>query len=267
MQHQRGYKLALDLNNKQATLARKHAGAARWAYNWGLSRKKAAYAAGVLTPSAIDLHRSLNALKKTELPWMYEVSKCAPQEALRDRDKAFAHFFRKCALKKAGKWTGKCGYPSFKSRKRAIGGARLLGAIHIYEDAIQLPRLGLLRLKECGYLPAGAKVGSATISEQAGRWYVSVVLQTDVPEPAPATGDAIGVDLGIKAMAVCSDGVSFDSPKALRRNLTALRRCSRAHSPKLKGSRNRAKAKHKLARMHARIAIYGGTLCTKLRRQ
>src|SRR5512142_2298569 len=98
----RGYRVELDLNNEQITACKKHCGAARFAYNYGLSRKQEDYKAGKKTPYAADLHREINALKKTDLPWMYEVSKCAPQEALRDLDDAFKHFFRKCQLKKEG---------------------------------------------------------------------------------------------------------------------------------------------------------------------
>ena len=87
MQINRAYKYELDLNNVQRTACLKHAGAARFAFNWGLRRKKEAYAAGEKTPTAIDLHRELNVLKQSEIPWMYEVSKCAPQEALRDLDR------------------------------------------------------------------------------------------------------------------------------------------------------------------------------------
>lgn len=81
---QRAYKTELDLTNEQITACRKHAGAARWAYNWGLARKQEAYRATGTSPSAIDLHRELNALKQRAVPWMYEVSKGAPQEALQD---------------------------------------------------------------------------------------------------------------------------------------------------------------------------------------
>lgn len=114
----RGYKTELDLNNEQITACLKHAGCARKAYNWGLSRKEEARAAGLPMPNARQLHRELNVLKVTEFPYMYEVSKCAPQEALIDLDDAFKHFFRKVALKKQGKWRRKCGYPKFKSRKK-----------------------------------------------------------------------------------------------------------------------------------------------------
>src|SRR6266702_720790 len=139
-----GYKAELVVNNEQITCAKKHCGAARWAYNYGLGRKQEAYKAGLPTPYATDLHREINALKKTEIPWMYEVSKCAAQEALRDLDNGFKHFFRKVARKSQGKHKGKCGYPKFKSKKKGIGSARFTGAIHVYPDAIQLPRMGQL---------------------------------------------------------------------------------------------------------------------------
>ncbi len=254
MSEKQGYRAELDLNHEQMTLARKHCGAARFAYNYGLRRKQQAYKAGKKTPSAIDLHRELNALKKTDIPWAYEVSKCAMQEALRDLDNAFKHFFRKVALKKQGKHKGKCGYPKFKSKKKALGGARFTGSIRVYPDAIQLPRMGLLRLKECEYLPMNAHVGSATLSEKAGRWYVSICVHEEQAEPLPATGPIIGVDLGIKTLAACSDGRTFDNPKALRSRLNALKRASRAHSRKKKGSQNRKKAQRRLARVHARIS-------------
>ena len=89
----RAFKTELDLNNVQKTWCAQHAGAARFAYNWGLARKQAAYQAGEKTPTAIDLHRELNRLKKGELAWMYEVSKCAPQEVLRNLDQVMHIFF------------------------------------------------------------------------------------------------------------------------------------------------------------------------------
>ena len=98
MKTQRGFKTELDLNNKQRTACLRHAGAARFAYNFALRRKIEAFQAGEKVPSAIDLHRELNRLKQTDYPWLYETSKCAPQEALRDLDVAFANFFRRVAL-------------------------------------------------------------------------------------------------------------------------------------------------------------------------
>jgi len=174
----RAYTTELDLNNRQLTAGKRHAGVARFAYNWGLARKQEAYEVTGKSPSAIDLHRELNALKQTELPWMYEVSKCAPQEALRNLDNAFAHFYRRCKLKQEGKGRGKVGYPQRKTKKQGVGSLRLTGAIAIFPTAIQLPRLGRLRLKEREYLPlsgikvllSSIKVLAATVTEQAGHW-------------------------------------------------------------------------------------------------
>ena len=251
----RGYKTELDLNDRQRTACAKHAGAARYAYNWGLRRKIDAYESTGKSPTAIDLHRELNALKKTELAWMYEVSKCAPQEALRNLDRAFSHFFRRVMLKKRGKLKGPVGFPRFKSRKAGLGSFRLTGSIHVFEDSIQLPRLGRLRLKERGYLPtSGVKILSATVSEQAGRWFVSVQVEEEIPEPTLACGEPLGVDLGVKVLAMRSDGISYENPKALGRAQKKLRRLQRKLARQQKGSRNREKTRCRIARLHYRIA-------------
>ena len=266
----RAYRTELDLNDRQVTACKRHAGAARYAYNWGLRRKQEAYEATGKSPSAIDLHRELNALKKTELPWMYVVSKCAPQEALRNLDNAFAHFFRRCTLKREGKLTGKVGYPQPKTKKQGPGSFRLTGSIVIFPDAIQLPRLGRLRLKERGYLPTsgvmgasgvmrtsgttGVKVLSATVSEQAGHWYVSVQVEQQQQEVPINTGPVVGVDLGVKTLATLSDGTPIPNPTPLKRRLKKLKRLHRAVSRKQKGSKNRAKATRKLARQYHKVA-------------
>jgi putative transposase len=251
----RGYKTELDLNDGQRTACAKHAGAARYAYNWGLRRKIEAYETTGKGPTAMDLHRELNALKKTELTWMYEVSKCAPQEALRNLDQAFAHFFRRAKLKQQGKLNEPVGFPCFKSRKAGLGSFRLTGSICVFEDSIQLPRLGRLRLKERGYLPTGGvRILSATVSERAGHWFVSVQVEEEVPEPTPARGESIGVDLGVKTLATCSDGSGYENPKALEKAQKKLRRLQHKSARQKKGSRNREKTRRRIARLHYRIA-------------
>jgi len=250
----RAYKTELDLNNQQKTACVRHAGAARFAYNWGLARKQEAFARGDRTPSAIDLHRELNALKKNEFSWMYAVSKCAPQEALRDLDQAFAHFFRRVKEKRAGRHV-KVGFPRFKSRKKGLGSFRLTGAIHVFDQAIQLPRLGLLRLKERGYLPTSdVHILSATVSEKAGRWFVSLQVEMEIPDPLPVQKPVAGVDLGISRMAQVSDGSYFENPRALKQALAKLKRLQRVVSRRQPGSANRRKAVRQLARAHYRGA-------------
>ena len=251
----RAYKTELDPSNRVRTLLLKHAGARRWAYNWGLRRKIEDYEKSGKSPHAPALHRELNLLKNVGpeeggVPWMYEVSKCAPQEALRDLDEAFVNFFRRV------KEGGKPGFPRFKSKKRGVGGFRLTGTIKVFERHIQLPRLGRIRLKERGYLPFDhpqVHLLSATVSERAGRWYVSLQVEEEIDDrkPPQETG---GVDVGISALATLSDGEKFGNPRALAGAEQKLKRLQRAVSRKKKGSKNRRKAVRKLARAHARVA-------------
>ena len=185
---------------------------------------------------------------------MYEVSKCAPQESLRDLDKAFTNFFRRAQEKKAGK-KDSVGFPRFKSKKNGLGSFRLTGAIHVFDKLIQLPRLGKLRLQERCYLPvSGAHILSAMESEKAGRWFVSVQVEMNIPEFRSADRPVAGVDLGIKCMAQVSDGVYFENPRSLKSALTKLKRLQRVVSRRQKGSANRKKAVRQLARAHFRVA-------------
>jgi len=254
MQVVRGYKTELDLNNEERTACLKHAGAARFAYNWGLARSIEAYRTTGKRPTAIDLHKQLNALKPTDFPWLYEVSKCAMQEALRDLHTAYRNFFRRVALKKQGLWRGKLGFPKMKKKSKAIGSFRLTGSIKVFSAAIQLPRLGRLRLHEHDFIPTDAKVLSATVSEQAGRWFVSIQVEEEQEKPTPTATTTIGVDLGIKLLATCSDGMTFENPRALMHAQKRLRRLERQKSRRTKGGKNRKKTCRTLAKQHARVA-------------
>ncbi len=193
-------------------------------------------------------------MKKTDFPWMYDVSRCAPQEALRDLDRAYANCFRRLELNKQGRWKGQLGFPKFKKKSKGIGSFRLTGSIPIFAESIQLPRFGRLRLYEHGYLPTKAKVLSATVSEEAGRWYVSVQVEEEQEAPAHTATSALGVDLGIKTLATLSDGTTFENPRALKHAQKRLRRLERQQARRIKGSQNRKKTVKKLARQHARVA-------------
>ena len=248
MKTQRGFKTELDLNNKQRTACLRHAGAARFAYNFALRRKIEAFQAGEKVPSAIDLHRELNRLKQTDYPWLYETSKCAPQEALRDLDgpsptSSAASHSRRPASSPA-RW-------ATRASSRASGASAASGSpapSRSLPRHIQLPRLGKLRLKERDYLPVGAHILSATVSERAGRWFVSVRVVIEAPDPTPAAGPAIGVDLGIKTLATCSDGRTFANPRALDQAQQALRRAKWSLARRKQGGSNRDKARRRVAR-------------------
>ena len=251
----RAYKTEIDPTCKQVKMLLQHAGCARFAYNWGLRKKIEAYKTTGKSPTAIELHRELNKLKKIPVedggvPWMYESSKCAPQEALRNLDSAYKSFFRRCKSGSKAK-----GFPKFKSRKNGIGSFRLTGTIRVTERTVQLPVIGELRLKEQGYLPTeGVRVLSATVSEQVGRWYVSLQVEQDVAESEANPVHAVGVDVGIKCLATTSDGEIFNNPKALAKAQRSLRTRQKDVSRKQKGSNNRRKAVRKVARLHQRIS-------------
>ena len=92
MKVNKAYRYEIKLNVELRILLAKHSGAARFAYNWGLAGRICLYENNKKHTNAIEQHKELNKLKQTNYPWMYEVSKCAPQEALRDLDKAFKNF-------------------------------------------------------------------------------------------------------------------------------------------------------------------------------
>jgi putative transposase len=255
MKFLRAYKTEIDPTCKQVEMLLQHAGAARWAFNWGLHKKIEAYKVTGKSPSAIDLHRELNRLKKLPIeeggvPWMYDSSKCAPQEKLRDLDKAYKNFFRRCK-----KGDRKKGFPRFKSRKQGIGSFRLYDIRKVTPTHIKLPVIGEVKLKEQGYFPTkGVRILSATVSESAGRWFVSIQVEKEHELPKDKIQHVVGVDVGIKNLAFTSDNKPFENPKALTKLQKVLRIRQKAVSRKQKGSQNRRKATHRLAVLHARIA-------------
>lgn len=247
----KGFKVELDVNNAQKTLLLQHVGCARFAYNWALAKKKEAFEKKEKIPNAIELHRELNKLKQTEFSWMYNSSKVAPQSALINCDIAFKNFFARCKKKTKDKK----GFPKFKSKKNEKQSFKLDGSIYISDkNHIKLPRIGEVKLKESGYIPLDAEIKSATVSSKAGKWFVSCLIEA-VEKVAPVpTNEVVGVDLGIKTLATCSDGTIYENHKALRKNLKKLKRKQRQLSKKKKGSQNRAKAKKKLAKLHYKIS-------------
>lgn len=178
---------------------------------------------------------------------MYEVSKCAPQEALRDLDRAFQNWFR------GRKERQPVGFPTPK-RKFQHDAFRLTGSIHVRGRHVQLPRLGRIRLKEPPEVQG--RILSATVSREVDRWYVSLAVEMEIPDPAPVAGPVAGIDVGLVHFATLVAGEEVQkiaAPRPLERYLRTLRRRQRKHSRKRKGSKNRKKSAVRLARLHRRI--------------
>jgi len=243
----RGHRIRLDPNNVQATYLARAAGTARFAYNWALAEWQRQYEAckadpDLPKPNEKALRRQLNAIKREQYPWMLEVTKNAPQMAIMDLDRAFTNFFK-----------GRARYPTFRRKGRDDRFTLTNDQFRVEEKRIWIPHLGWVRMWESLRF-AGRRV-SASISRVADRWYASITV--DVTEPLLPSAEnqgVVGVDLGVTTLATLSNGETFVGPKALAMLLDRLRRLSRGLCRKMKGSRNRGKAKKKLAKLYARIA-------------
>jgi putative transposase len=242
------HKIALDPNNVQATYLKKACGVARFAYNWALEQWGKQYEAWkadntLPKPSEAALRRQLNAIKREQFPWMLEVTKCAPQQAIIQLGQAFQNFF-----------AGRARYP--QPRKKGVDDRFTLTNDQFTVEGcrIRIPKLGWVRMREP--LRFAGKIMSATISRVADKWFVSITVDTqdDSHLPQAENQGVVGVDLGISALATLSTGEKIAGPKPHKALLGRLRRLSRSLSRKQKGSANRKKAKTKLARLHARIA-------------
>lgn len=241
------HKIALDPNDKQATYFAKASGVARFAYNWALAEWQRHYAAhkgdpALPAPSQMALRRQLNSIKRAQFPWMAEATKNAPQMAILQLGNAFKNFF-----------AGRAKYPRF--RKKGVHDRFTLTNDQFDVDGfrIRIPHPGWVRMREA--LRFSGKIMSATVSRVADRWFVSITVETSDAPPQPAENQgAVGVDLGVSALATLSTGEQVAGAKPHTALLKRLKRLSRALSRKQKGSRNRRKAKAKLARLHARIA-------------
>jgi putative transposase len=245
----RTHKIALDLTDKQKTHLAKCAGVSRFAYNWAVGEWNRMYEArkddsSLEKPNQLLLRRMLNAIKREQFPWMLEVTKCAPQEAIIDLGKAFNNFFK-----------GRANRPVFKKKGIHDSFRVSSGFFHISGKAIRLPIIGVLRMREELRFENTRPV-SVTISRRAGRWYASIACEIGKPErksPKGYAGNIIGIDAGVNAY-VTSAGTEYETPHSYRKAEKKLRRAQQSLSRKKKGSRNYAKQKRKVARIHAELS-------------
>jgi putative transposase len=261
----KAYRFALDPTPRQEHMLRSHAGAARFAWNWGLGRCHERYAAERRWYSAQELNKLWNVEKRTdpELTWWNQNSKYAYQEAFRNLDRALRQYIRSKKGERKGR---RLGFPKLKQKGRCRDTFRLYGAIRCAGATVRLPRIGTIATHEstrklARRLDSGtARIVSATVSRTAQRWFVSfaVEIERGAPELHTRPGSAVGIDLGVKTLLTGADDqggiLAFEGPRPLRAALRKLRRISRAHSRKAKGSANRRRSAARLARIHARAA-------------
>ncbi|PWK31741.1 transposase, partial [Actinoplanes xinjiangensis] len=244
---ERGYRYRFYPTAAQAGLLTRTFGCVRLVYNLGLQARREAWQQRQETLGYQATSALLTAWKKTaEFSFLTEVS-CVPlQQALRHLDVAYQKFFN-----------GECRFPRLKSRKRSRRSAEFTASAFTYKPGeLRLAKLmdEPLAVVWSRPLPDGAVPSTVTVSQdRAGRWFVS--LHVVVPAvTAPATTAMVGVDAGLNRLLTLSDGTTVDNPRQEARERAALVRAQRNLARKEKGSRNREKARVKVARVHARIA-------------
>ena len=244
----RAYKYRIYPTDEQKVLFAKTFGCCRFVYNWALNLKIEAYKLEKKSVAYKEVqNRMVNELKK-ENQWLTEVNSQALLNSIRNLDTAYKNFFRD---------THAVGFPRFKSRKN--------------RQSFQCPQhcsvdfgKGTVSIPKAKDIPAVLHrrfkgiVKTVTVSmTPSGKYFASVLVDTAIQElpVSPIQGDtALGIDLGIKSLAVCSDGRTFDNPKNLQHSLDRLALLQKRLSRKQKGSANRNKARIRVARLQEHIA-------------
>ena len=187
------YKVRLEPNNKQAGKFRQFAGAARHAYNWALEREKEAYELGKGFISDIDLCR-LFTKHKAENDWLYTISNDVTKQAIKDACLAYKRFFKK-----------QSDFPKFKSRKK--------NKHSFYQDGFKVKatdtHIKLEKISETNRIPFVKSYLNPRVTFDGIHWYVSVGVEHPDDSVRVPTNQGIGIDLGIKDLAVCSDGHTY----------------------------------------------------------
>ncbi len=212
----RSHVIRLNTTPEQDIYFRKACGVARHAYNWALAHWKEARAEGKRVKMK-DLKAEYNKIKGEQFPWCYEVTKCAPEQAFADLGQAFANYWR---MKEEGT------QPKLK---------------HPRKDG-----------EEAGF-PHFKSKKRDRLSFYLGWWFVSIAVEVKHETPTH-NGGRVGIDLGIKTLATCSDGMVFESQKHYRRGLGRIKGLSKGLSRKVEGSQNWWKNTRKLAKAHYRVA-------------
>ena len=261
-------KVALDPTPAQERLLLSHAGASRFAFNAALVHVKAGIEAGEKPEwSFYSLRKWWNASKdalavgEDGVIWWRENSKEAYSSGLESLAKGLSNWVKS---RKGARKGRRMGFPKFKSKDKAVPKftyrAGSFGLVQGDPKALKLPRIGRMHcMEDVAERVDGARVLRMTVSRRAGRWYAALTVERDdKPVTKPPRGGAVGVDLGVKTLATLSDGTVIKNPRYLRKAERKLKRAQKVLSRKTTGSKRRAKARAKVARLHAHVANQRG---------
>ena len=245
MKQKRAYLYRFYPTPEQAHILSRTFGCARYVYNWALRLRTDAYYKEQKRIGYHETSAQLTLLKQQEeTAWLGEVSSVPLQQALSHLDRAFRNFFE-----------GRAEYPKFHKKHGAQSASYMASAFKWDGKKLTLAKMDApLDIHWSRPLPKGAKPSRVTISKDtAGRSFVSILLEEDI-KPLPVVNKQVGLDLGLKSMVITSDGQTHGNPKFFHQDEKKLAKAQRRLAKKKKGSQNRAKARVKVARIHAQIA-------------
>jgi len=262
MKQKRAYRYRFYPTAQQQQILAQTFGSCRYVYNWALQQKTDAYYQRGERLYYYDLSIGLTNLKKQDTThWLNEVASVPLQQALRHLDKAFLNFFE-----------GRAAYPMFKKKHSEQSATYVGTAFQLKGMSLTLAKMEQpLDIHWSRSLPEDCKPSSVTVClDTAGRYFISILVAEEITF-LEVTPKMVGLDLGLKSMVITSDGHTFGNPKFFAKDEKKLARAQRRLSKKHKGSKNRQKARRKVAKIHARIADrrrdYQHKLSTKLIRE
>ncbi|MCC0650389.1 transposase [Clostridioides sp. ZZV15-6598] len=201
----RAYKIEINPTQEQKSKIHQTIGVSRFIYNFYIAHNKEVYESKGKFISGMDFSKWLNneyIPNNQDMKWIKDVSSKATKQAIMNGDKAFKDFFKKTK-----------GFPKYKKKKnqdvKAYFPKNNKTDWTIERHRVKIPTLGWVRLKEFGYIPTNSIVKSGTVSQKSNRYYVSILVEEDDIQVSKCTNEGIGIDLGIKDFAICSNGSKF----------------------------------------------------------
>jgi putative transposase len=240
-----GYRYRIYPNKDQTVLLEKHIGSCRFVYNKLLHIKKILYEKFKMSISEFELNNHLTVLKGI-YPWLKEVNSQSLQQASKNLNSAYNKFFKEGA-----------GFPKKKSKKNPLQSFQIPQHYRIEDQKIWLPKIGWVKIKLHRDIMQG-EMKTATVSRTpTGKYYISIIVENELEYPQTqefSHSTTIGVDVGIKTFAACSNGELIDHPKFLKNSLKRLKCLQRRVTNKVPNSNNWKKAVKQVSKVHEKIS-------------
>jgi putative transposase len=251
----RAHKIRLHPTEKQKNYFARAAGTSRFVWNWALAEWNRHYEAGE-KPTALKLKKQFNEIGRQQFPWTWEVTKNASDQPFLDLGKAFTAFFE-------GQTHGKrVGRPKLKSKKCSRPSFyEANDQFELGDHRMWIPKLGWVNMAE--NLRFQGKVTGARVTRSAEWWFVSITVELPDEKPEKRTA-AVGVDVGLNRLATLSTSEGYENQAFLRTSLKKLRQANKRLHRRVKGSKNREKARRQVARLHYRITCMRDDVLHKL---